>query len=553
MKNIEGESRRTTRRDFIQVAGLGMFSLYLPKDGILNESVTKENWPSLNPKELPEEMNRFKRIYGMIPQREINDQGWLALSNSSEIVDVLDSETNETETREENELKKEIGGLPITWLVILQKVSEKPSGILENYANTSHFLIEEKNITQTKSPTKNGKPQMAKGIRYSDPNKINSYAAAMKELSLETEYRGKFDPPLAKMFFKELNINTSRRAMVVKIKGEIGDKTIDPSNQLMANLLSVLRSLKKYDLNSWNMVDNTEMYGNVRDMGQDIGVKTMAEVRHYLGILTLIDGDEKEKQLTFGNFERGGERKLEGVKRYFRANRDYLKKVFVARDLQSWDAKTKYWFWVEKLSGEKKMPIADNFMMPIENDSGGGSRFLENVYDLDDPKEKTGTYHLGYDFNIGSGNEDEGMPFKCIGNGRVVWVGWSTNGMGKMIIVRHRLKDGSEFYSRYGHVQDQFISRGEDVSIDQEIGTIGKTGRGDHPNFYAHLHLDIAYAKTYEKWMKDNPQYYENKSKKQVEEQFVDPIIFIEEHSKSLETVKQDNKNPTLEVGTFPE
>lgn len=528
------ENKRLSRKSFLEVSAMGVGGLlYLDNKKLFDRFNNLENiWPELTLKSLPEEMENFKSIYLQIPQTEIRDDGWLAHSHSSETVYVLDTEANRNQTNDE--ILTDIGGLPIGTLVILQKASDE---YIQNYDTTSHFLVEDKRITQTKFPSENGKPQKARGIKYSDPKVRNCYAHALRDLIWEKDYINTFYPPLLKMFKDEPDISTFRRAMVVKIKGEIGDKIERPSEKLMANLLSVLRSLKKYDLSPWNIVDNREIYGNRRAPEKDVGIKTTAEIRHYLGLLALIDGTQEEKELVFGEFKRPGENNLEAIKRYFKANRDYMKKVLTGKEFQDWDAKTKYWFFMDWLEGNKPMPIADDFIEPIDNDSGGGYRYLYEVESLF-TGEKTG-YHTGYDYNIGSGNGDEGEPFGCIGNGRVVYTGETTNGMGNTIIVRHRLPDGSEVYSRYGHTKDIFVKVGDDVEIGQNIGTIGRTGYEYHPDFSAHLHLDIAYSKTYEERMANRPEYYDNDSKLWIKRQFIDTKEFFEEYSQKRQYLEE--------------
>lgn len=522
------ENNKLSRRGFLKISGVAVGGLLsLDNKKLLDNFKNSENkWPELILESLPEEMKSFKSIYQQIPQTEIRDNGWLTYSHSSETAHILDTETNRNQINDE--ILTNVGGLPIETLVILQKSSNK---YIQNYDTTSHFLVEDKRITQTKFPSENGKPQMARGIKYSDPKVKNRFANALRDLTWKKDYINTFYPPLLKMFKHEPDIATFRRAMVVKIKGEIGDKIEEPSEKLMANLLSVLRSLKKYDLSAWNIVDNREIYGNKRAPEKDVGVKTTAEIRHYLGLLALIDGTQEEKELVFGEFKRPGEDNFEAAKRYFKANRDYLKKVLTGKEFQDWDVKTKYWFFMDWLEGNKPMPIADNFIEPIDNDSGGGYNYLDKVENLF-TGEKAG-YHTGHDYNIGSGNGDEGELFRCIGNGRVVYTGKTTNGMGNTIIVRHRLPDGSEVYSRYGHTKDIFVKIGDDVEIGQNIGTIGRTGYEDSPNFYAHLHLDIAYSKTYEERMANRPEYYDNDSELWIKRQFIDPHLFLSQYPKS--------------------
>lgn len=502
--------------------GLGMFFFHPPNlelEALASQQEQVRNWPTYESYQLPLEMSWFRSVYKLIPNLEISDEGWLIDVDSGERVRKLDFDL------EDGALNKEVGGVPISWVVLLQNDVDTLPDCVERYVNTSHFLVDYEGIIQTKSPAQDGTPQIARWVRYSNKETRNSFASAMLDLSLTKGYKGNFNPILIRTFFEEPNVSTFRRALVIKIR-ETDSYTYNKHR--VANLLGLLRALKRYELGAWDIVGNIELYGGVRGIEYDLGVDFVAELRHYLGVMALLSEDPTTKDFVFGDFQNPGETEMAAVIKYFEVNREYLKKVYMPDEIQKWDAKTKYWFLMDMLTGET-MPIANGFVLPIDNDSGGGYRYLSDVYSLFNPSEHTG-YHTGYDFNIGFGNDDEGEPFKSIAAGVVVWCGRTTNGMGQTIIIKHRLPDGSQVYSRYGHNKDMFVQAGDIVEAGQVIGTIGRTGYEYHPDFYAHLHLDTAYAATYENYIEDNPQFYENQCELRVSKMFVSPLEFIEEH-----------------------
>lgn len=95
--------------------------------------------------------------------------------------------------------------------------------------------------------------------------------------------------------------------------------------------------------------------------------------------------------------------------------------------------------------------------------------------------------HLGEDWNKNSGgNTDCGEPVYAVATGRIVFAGDAGPGWGNVLIVEHRLADGSRVQSLYGHLQKILKSEG-DVKIREQIGEIGNA----NGRYYCHLHLEI--------------------------------------------------------------
>jgi len=94
-----------------------------------------------------------------------------------------------------------------------------------------------------------------------------------------------------------------------------------------------------------------------------------------------------------------------------------------------------------------------------------------------DPFKKTWAKHQGIDM-AGWWN----TPIYASANGTVTRAG--VNGAyGKFIEINH----GNGFRSRYGHLSKIKVKKGEQVTLEQEIGLMGSTGRSTSP----HLHYEI--------------------------------------------------------------
>lgn len=112
---------------------------------------------------------------------------------------------------------------------------------------------------------------------------------------------------------------------------------------------------------------------------------------------------------------------------------------------------------------------------------GGGLDFLQ-VYDYG--QGCGNTPHPGYDLNFGSGSADEGLPVFAVADGEVIesfYASW-----GNLILVEHRLANGVDVWSLYGHLQRRDVDAGERVRRGQVIGTVGKTGTRS-----PHLHFEL--------------------------------------------------------------
>ncbi len=76
-----------------------------------------------------------------------------------------------------------------------------------------------------------------------------------------------------------------------------------------------------------------------------------------------------------------------------------------------------------------------------------------------------------------------GTPVKAAENGVVAYAGNEVKGMGNLVIIQH--SDG--WMTVYAHLDSMSVKRGSKVSVGEQIGKVGKTGKVDKPQ----LHFEI--------------------------------------------------------------
>ena len=118
---------------------------------------------------------------------------------------------------------------------------------------------------------------------------------------------------------------------------------------------------------------------------------------------------------------------------------------------------------------EKLYALRQKFQSPIKG------RFTSMYGDRVDPIEHGMAFHNGIDICA-----PMGTSIHPIQNGFVNFTGW-LDGYGFTIILQH--DEGYE--SWYGHCQKIYVQKGDFVTMDSIIGTVGSTGRSTGP----HLHF----------------------------------------------------------------
>ncbi len=89
--------------------------------------------------------------------------------------------------------------------------------------------------------------------------------------------------------------------------------------------------------------------------------------------------------------------------------------------------------------------------------------------------------HLGIDIA-----NRTGTPIRAADDGYVVMSGRDTWGYGNQVVIDH----GNGYLTRYAHLQSIAVRAGQSVTKNQQIGTMGSTGRSTG----SHLHFEVIYS-----------------------------------------------------------
>ncbi len=95
-----------------------------------------------------------------------------------------------------------------------------------------------------------------------------------------------------------------------------------------------------------------------------------------------------------------------------------------------------------------------------------------------DPFTQRRTPHFGIDLA-----GPYGLEVHCTGEGTVIRTGFSRYGYGNEVVVDH----GFGYKTRYAHLQDINVKKGQKLKRGQVLGTLGSSGRSTGP----HLHYEV--------------------------------------------------------------
>lgn len=137
-------------------------------------------------------------------------------------------------------------------------------------------------------------------------------------------------------------------------------------------------------------------------------------------------------------------------------------------------------------------------------------------------------YHTGVDLNRPA-DKDKGAPAFAIADGTVTYAGTAFNrdgspsGFGTLVVIKHDpyIEDtGQETtaFSRYGHMKDIVVKKGDRVRRGDQVGTVWNNGTQAH-----HLHFDISTTGV----LGDNVGHWPGERKTEVVKHYSDPYDFI--------------------------
>ncbi|MFI3321403.1 MAG: M23 family metallopeptidase [Rikenellaceae bacterium] len=118
-----------------------------------------------------------------------------------------------------------------------------------------------------------------------------------------------------------------------------------------------------------------------------------------------------------------------------------------------------------------------------------------------------------------------GTPIYATAAGKVLEAKWNT-GYGKSILIDH----GYGYETRYAHLTDWLVEKGDEVVRGMEIGTVGNTGNSTGP----HLHYEVIY-----RGRVVNPLTFLGKEVK--DEDFYNIINSAKETTYESEVISNDN------------
>jgi hypothetical protein len=175
-------------------------------------------------------------------------------------------------------------------------------------------------------------------------------------------------------------------------------------------------------------------------------------------------------------------------------------------------------------------------------------------------------YHTGADLNLNFPHWDSNAhsAVRAIGDGEVTFAKLiSTQAWGRIIIIDHGEVDGKPLFSRYAHVEDMEVSKGDSVKTGQPIAAVGN---GDGLFAY-HLHFDLSRTDV----LRDRPGHWPGHNRALVHQHYVNPQEWLQMHVTDginnlnlliaqvyyvIATlglrVRQDHSTSALQVGSLP-
>ena len=128
---------------------------------------------------------------------------------------------------------------------------------------------------------------------------------------------------------------------------------------------------------------------------------------------------------------------------------------------------------MDKLEGDGKLPPLTNPLHDFSYARTGAS-----VGEKINPFYKVAVFHGGLDLI-----SQQGDPVYATADGTVKDVAHSTKGLGTVVTIDH----GNGYLTRYAHLENTKVSRGQKVARGKQIGQVGMSGN----SFAPHLHYEV--------------------------------------------------------------
>ncbi|MBR7003398.1 MAG: M23 family metallopeptidase [Bacteroidales bacterium] len=128
---------------------------------------------------------------------------------------------------------------------------------------------------------------------------------------------------------------------------------------------------------------------------------------------------------------------------------------------------------MDKLEGDGKLPPLTNPLHDFSYARTGAS-----VGEKINPFYKVAVFHGGLDLI-----SQQGDPVYATADGTVKDVEHSTKGLGNVVTIDH----GNGYLTRYAHLENTKVSKGQKVARGKQIGQVGMSGN----SFAPHLHYEV--------------------------------------------------------------
>jgi hypothetical protein len=141
------------------------------------------------------------------------------------------------------------------------------------------------------------------------------------------------------------------------------------------------------------------------------------------------------------------------------------------------------------VSGNALAATAGLFQVPYDTSAGtyGWEGYHMIWYEDDGAGNLIQGYHMGEDWNRGSGSADEGDRLNALADGKVIYVNHSgLPGKGKVVIVRYTLPNGDTVDGVYYHCKTIVVNDNDIVTRGQKIAELGGTF-----GYVPHLHWQM--------------------------------------------------------------
>jgi len=543
--------RGVTRRDFLKLSLLNLAAVSFPWRWV-DRTAVGNKWPVVRLSALPEFV---RRIISLVPASSIGEDGFLQLLDAKGSASGRVTQARTQWNKEKNQpFDRLLTGMP--WGLVLHWYDEPDGDFVDqidrylggfdglrrvgNYftRTSAHFLVGDMppalegepqarvGIVQTQAPDIDGIPFVASHMRFLDYEvgyQRRQYFIRALDL-LEEREPGVHS--LLQDFFSGPKIDPGYRTIAIEISGHDFDEPgTFPSVQKIANVISVVWAvMKRYQISANDVMGHLEIDIQKTDPGKQF----MALIRLLLGVKSLVDQDPVMLDLVFGCFNKTNA-PVEAVLKYLAFIRDYLVLVGRPKQVYTWEIRSQYWLLVDSLSGKSQIPdTGDRFIYPLQGAYVvKGDGFLNpgnhegvDLYPQDDAQPST--------------------PVFLVADGLCLFVGRSYGYCpGWSVVFKHRLPDGSEILSLYGH-----LSQLENLKVGSSYYCGSRIGKVESPVSYVErfLHFAIAYGAVWEMDLSGQGYVPVNVNAAWIQERFIPPLDYLAQRMVLVDEPPRNNR-----------